>query len=125
MRGAIFVAVVGVDGVDSGLQMVLLDVAGGDNLAIVKAEKGFGVCRAHHAPADDADGDALVYGDTARAREGRSGEGSGGCGGLDELATGDGHLGSGEMASMMSGRMITRQFELSHVPKSGHGAPGK
>ena len=37
--GAVLIAVVGVDGVDSLLQMVLLDVACGDNLAVIEAEK--------------------------------------------------------------------------------------
>ena len=67
--GAVLVAVVGVDGVDGGLQMVLVDVAGGDDLAIVEAEEGLGVGRPHHAPADDADGDALVCRYAAGARE--------------------------------------------------------
>ena len=67
----------GVDGVDGGLQVVLLDVAGGDDLAIVKAEEGFGVGGAHHAPADDADGDALVRRDAACAGERAGGECSG------------------------------------------------
>src|ERR1700739_1384269 len=84
--GAVLVAVVAVDSVDGGLQMVLLDVAGGDNLAIVKAQEGLCICRAHHAPADNPDGDALMCRDAARAGKGAGGERSDSSGGLDEFA---------------------------------------
>jgi hypothetical protein len=78
--------------------MVLFDVAGGNNLAIVKAKEGFGIGGPHHTPADDANGDALVCRDAACACEGAGGEGSGGSGGLDEIATRDcsGHWSSGK-----------------------------
>ena len=67
--GAVLVAIVGVDGVDGGLQVIFLDIAGGNNLAIIEAEKCLGVGGSHHAPADDADGDALVCRHAAGARE--------------------------------------------------------
>ena len=94
--GAVLVAVVGVDGVDGGLKVVLLDIAGGNNLAIVEAEKCLGVGRSHHAPADDADGDALVCRNAAGTGKRAGGEGGSGCGGLDEVTASDGQIGAPE-----------------------------
>ena len=52
VRRAVLIAVVAVDGIEGGLKMIGFDVAGGDDLTVGQLEKGFGVVRALHAPAD-------------------------------------------------------------------------
>ena len=47
---AVGVAVVLVDGVDGGLQVVLVDVAGGDDLAVGLLQEGLGVARGPSCP---------------------------------------------------------------------------
>ncbi len=42
-----------VDLVQRLLEVVLVQVAGGDDLHVVKAQEGVGVAGAHHAPTDD------------------------------------------------------------------------
>ena len=86
---AVGVTVSGVDGVDGGLQMGGVDVAGGDDLAVRVVEEVFGILRAHHAPTDDADGDA-VGGRGALLAPGGAGEDGSGTSGLDEVAAGEG-----------------------------------
>ena len=67
VRRAVLIAVLTVDGIERGLKMIGFDVAGGDDLTVGQLEKGFGVVRALHAPANDADCDAIGSGD-ARGR---------------------------------------------------------
>jgi len=84
---AVLVPVLAVDSVDSFFEMSGVDVAGGDDLAVGLFEKGLGVCRAHHAPPDDADSDAVRRGEAGGAGERTGSESSSGSG-LDEAAPG-------------------------------------
>ena len=78
IRRAVFIAVLAVDRFECGLEMIGFDVACSDDLAVGQLEKGFGVVRALHAPADYADGDAIGSRNArgAKARTGRDGDGS-------------------------------------------------
>jgi len=84
---AILVAVAGVDGIHSGPEVVGLDVAGRDDLAIGLIEEDLGVARPHHAPADDAEGDAVRG---CGACPGTRGHDGGNSGRLEEIAAGKG-----------------------------------
>ena len=60
-----------------GFEVGGVDVARGYDLAIGLFEEGFGVGGAHHAPADDADGDAVGGGGAAPGGARQDGGGSG------------------------------------------------
>jgi len=78
IRCAIFIAVVAVDGVECGLEVIGFDVACGDDLTVGQLEKCFGVVGALHAPADDTNRDAIGSSSArgAKVRTGRDGDGS-------------------------------------------------
>ena len=88
---AVAVFVVAVDGVGGGGEVLLVDVAGGDDLAVSFGEEFIGVAGAHHAPADDAHGEAIGGGVLAEDGSGDDGgEADGGSGACEELAAGGG-----------------------------------
>lgn len=84
---AVGVFVVAVDGLEGGLEVLFVDVTGGDDLAVGFGEEFVGVAGAHHAPADDAHGDAIGGGVLAEDGGGdNGGEADGGGGASEELA---------------------------------------
>lgn len=56
---AVGVLVIAVDGAGGGGEVLFVDVTGGDDLAVAFGEELAGIAGAHHAPADDAHGDAV------------------------------------------------------------------
>jgi hypothetical protein len=59
VRFAILVVVMVVDGVHRRLQMVLVQITCGHDLAVLQPKKGLRVARTLHSPSDHAQGDAL------------------------------------------------------------------
>ena len=84
---AVGVFVVAVDGFEGGLEVLFVDVTGGDDLAVGFGEEFVGVAGSHHAPADDAHGDAIGGGVLAEDGGGDDGgKADGGGGASEELA---------------------------------------
>ena len=59
---AVLVFILVVDSVHCGLQVLFVEIAGGDHLAILLCQKGVGIARTHHSPAYHAHRDALGRG---------------------------------------------------------------
>jgi hypothetical protein len=78
VRSAVFVAVLAINGIERSLEVIGFDIACGDDLTVGQLEKGFGIVRALHAPADDTDRDAIGSSCArgAKVRTGRDGDGS-------------------------------------------------
>src|SRR5262245_53396510 len=87
IRFAVLVVVVLVDCIDGLLQRTLVEIAGGHNLAILFGHQHAGIVRTLHAPADDADNDALRGSNTLVASEGA---------GRNECGRSDGRSGRGK-----------------------------
>ena len=79
-----------VDRVERSLEMVLVQVARGDNLDIVEAQKFVRVTGPLHAPAKDADDDAARRGGGAGPTQGA---------GRDDGGGSEGETGGGEKAA--------------------------
>src|SRR6266567_2633855 len=93
IRFAVLVLVMAVDRVEGGLQVLLVNVASGHNLAVRVAEEGPGVAWPLHPPTDDAHRDAIGRRRRATAAQGAGwddgGRGGGHAGERDKMPAGD------------------------------------
>jgi hypothetical protein len=118
VRFAILVLVMAVDPVESGLQMVFVQVAGGDDVAILELEKFAGVAGTLHAPTDDSQCHALRRSGFVTPAEGTGGDdrrhGNRRAGRGDKSATADSSFGGGGFHSEIITPDSRRQIQYKN-----------